>query len=88
MSRQLVIDDDLGDLLEKVEARTGLTETAAVRAALEEKLARVDRERRVSERLAELKLILARLAPASDQRGYMTQKEGDAWMYDEHGLPH
>jgi hypothetical protein len=88
MSRQLVLEDDLYTVVEAIERQTGLSEIDVVRAALNEKLERVQREREAAFRLKELKTILQRLTPLPGQSTYMTNEEFDAWMYDEHGLPH
>ena len=88
MSRQLVLDDDLYSVVETIERRTGLSEIDVGRAALTEKLARIERERDTVRRLEELKLILQRLTPLPGGGSYMTNAESNAWMYDEHGLPH
>ena len=48
----------------------------------------LDQERRAASRLEDLKLALERLTPPAGRRSIMTHAEGDAWMYDEHGLPH
>jgi hypothetical protein len=88
MSRQLTLDDDLDDIVQAIERQTGLTEAAVIRAALQEKLVRIDREREAMRRLDELKFILDRLTPPVGNGSYMTNAESDAWMYDEHGLPH
>lgn len=88
MTKQLILDDDLNATLQTIERQTGLEASAVIRVALQEKLARVERERTVARRLAELKIVLERLTPPAGEASYMTDAEGDAWMYDEHGLPH
>lgn len=88
MSKQVMLDDDLRGIVEVIERRTGLTEADIMRTALEEKLARIEGEREAKWRLDELKIILERLTPPAGHGSYMTNAESDAWMYDEHGLPH
>ncbi len=88
MSKQISLDDDLCEIVGVIERQTGLTEAAIMRSALEEKLVRVERQGNAMRRLEELKIILERLTPAPGRRTYMTNAESDAWMYDEHGLPH
>lgn len=88
MTRHFTLDDELSAVVATIERRTGLDEAAVVRSALQEKLERIDRERLTANRLKELKLVLERLTPPLGKGTYMTHAEGDAWLYDERGLPH
>lgn len=88
MSKQITLDDDLCDIVAAIERQTGLTESDVMRSALEDKLTSVERQRDAVRRLGELKLILERLTPPAGRGSYMTNAESDAWLYDEHGLPH
>ena len=75
------------ELVSRLVALTGENKTQAIVAALEERLARVERERGVPERVQRI------LAAAADIRGMMgspipTMAEMDAQLYDpETGLP-
>ena len=88
MGMQLNLDDDLSAMVEAIERQTGLDREVVVRTALHEKRDRLARGSDADRRLQELKLVLERLTPPAGQGSYMTHAEGDAWLYDEHGLPH
>ena len=88
MSTQLTLDDELSGVVDLIGRDTGLSEPDIIRSALIEKLDRIIRERAAAGRIAELRIILERLTPPSGAGSYKTNAESDAWMYDEHGLPH
>ncbi|MBL8582244.1 MAG: type II toxin-antitoxin system VapB family antitoxin [Rhizobiaceae bacterium] len=69
-------------LAKELAAETGETMTSAIQGALEEKLARLRRERDVAERIRRVDEILARLPPAPPG---VTSDHSD--LYDEWGLP-
>lgn len=88
MATHVEIDGDDEIMLADIVQKTGLDATGVIRSALHEKRERLLKEQRAAFRLAELKEILRRLAPLGGSHRYMTHSEGDAWLYDENGLPH
>lgn len=87
MATQLDIDEATDTVLADIVRRTGRDPASILREALHEKQERLLKEQQAAFRLAELKEILKRLEP-SGGRPYMSHSEGNAWLYDERGLPH
>lgn len=79
--------DDVREMATRLAAATGKSITQAVGDALRRELAELDRHRDVERRLAELREITASIR-ADLPPDFMTHREFDAWLYDEHGLPH
>ncbi len=88
MTTQLQLDGEDEAVLVDLVHDTGRDAMSIVRDALREERDRVDREQRATFPLAELKVILERLKPSPGEATYMGHREGDAWLYDENGLPH
>lgn len=88
MATQLDLDDETGTVLADLVRQTGRDQANIVREALRDKQERLLNEQHAAYRLTELKEILRRLTPPPGERRYMSHSEGDAWLYDEHGLPH
>jgi hypothetical protein len=87
MVKQLNIKSDrLYAKVERLAGITGTSMTGAIEGAVDEKLARAERERDVDERTRDI-LRLAEEFRAGLTRPLPTREEMDDWLYDEHGLP-
>ena len=85
MGTQLNIkSDDAYRLASELASLTGESLTAAVTAALRERLEREQRARDLETRLAKLREITADIRRYLDQPGASSDH---SWLYDENGLP-
>jgi antitoxin VapB len=75
-------NEDVQMLARALAAETGESMTTAIKTALEERLARVRRERDVQHRIRRIDEILAKLPPVPPG---VTSDHSD--LYDEDGLP-
>lgn len=75
-------NDAVQALARELVAQTGETLTGAIKVALEERLARIRRQRNVEERIRRIDAILAKLPPTPPG---VTSDHSD--LYDERGLP-
>jgi antitoxin VapB len=73
---------DVQALARQVAAETGESLTGAIKVALEERLARLHRQRNVDEKIRRIDAILAKLPPAPSG---VTSDHSD--LYDDNGLP-
>jgi len=75
-------NDAVQALARELVAETGETLTGAIKVALEERLARIRRQRNVEEKIRRIDAILAKLPPTPPG---VTSDHSD--LYDERGLP-
>ncbi len=79
-------NDEAHTLASRLAGATGETLTRAVTESLRERLARIERERSVDERLERVMSLVASIRADLPEK-LPTQAEMDDWFYDEHGLP-
>lgn len=79
-------DPETDALVRKLARARGTSYTAAIRLAVENELARTEKDKRSFEEVwAEIQKIQASFA---ERPQGMSLEEIDAWMYDENGAPH
>lgn len=82
-------DPETTAMVGRLSETIGVSKARAVKEAVREKLARVDKDREADfeRRLAELRKLTAQIR-ARLPTPLPTQAELDDWMYDDDGLPH
>lgn len=82
-------DPETNAMVERLSMVTGTSKAGAVKEAVRDKLALVDRlrEEDIQRRMAEVRGLTAQIRSRLPNP-LPTQKEMDDWIYDENGLPH
>ena len=73
-------------LINRLATTTGESKTEAVTRAVRERLAKIERQQNLEERLARVLAITDSIRADLPEK-LPTQAEMDDWFYDEHGLP-
>lgn len=81
-------DPETNAMVERLSVVSGVTKARAVKEAVRDKLALVDRMREedIQRRMAEVRKLTAQIRTRLP-KVMPTQQEFDDWLYDENGLP-